>query len=59
VSLPRIGDYTITRKHGQGGMWAVYQALSPEGAAVAVKTVLLPESIDPRARWQAMERVQL
>jgi hypothetical protein len=39
-------------------MGVAYQALSPEGATVAIKTVLLPESVDPRARCEAIERFQ-
>jgi sugar lactone lactonase YvrE len=58
VATRKIGDYRIIREHGRGGMGAVFQALSPEGATVALKTVLLPERGDPRARWEAIERFQ-
>ena len=58
MSLRKIADYTITRELGRGGMGTVFQALSPEGATVAIKTVLWPESVDPRDRWEAIERFQ-
>jgi serine/threonine-protein kinase len=58
VSLRKIADYTITRELGRGGMGTVYQALSPDGATVAVKTVLWPEGVDPRLRWEVIERFQ-
>ncbi len=58
MSLRKIADYTITREHARGGMGTVYQALSPEGATVANKTVLWPENVDPRTRWEAIERFQ-
>jgi len=58
VSLQRIADYTITRELGQGGMGKVYQALSPDGATVALKTAVWPEGLDARARWETVERFQ-
>lgn len=58
MSLRSIGDYRITRELGRGGMGTVYQALSAEGATVAVKTVVWPDTVDPRARWNAIERFQ-
>jgi serine/threonine-protein kinase len=58
VATRKIADYTITREHARGGMGTVYQALSPEGATVALKTVRWPESVDPRGRWEAIERFQ-
>ena len=58
MSLRKIADYTIVREHARGGMGTVYQALSPEGATVAVKTVHWPETADARARWEAIERFQ-
>jgi serine/threonine-protein kinase len=58
VSLRKIGDYTIIREQGRGGMGTVFQALSPDGATVALKTVLWSESVDPRARWEVIERFQ-
>jgi hypothetical protein len=58
VATRKIADYTIARELGRGGMGTVYQALSPEGATVAIKTVLWPEGADPRARWEAIERFQ-
>ncbi len=54
----KIADYTITRELGRGGMGTVYQALSREGATVAIKTVLWPEDVDPRGRWEAIEPFQ-
>jgi serine/threonine-protein kinase len=58
VATRKIAGYTIVREHARGGMGTVYQALSPEGATVAIKTVLWPESADPRGRWEAIERFQ-
>jgi class 3 adenylate cyclase/predicted Ser/Thr protein kinase len=58
VSLRRIGDYTLLREHGRGGMGVVYQALSPTGATVALKTVTWPEPADAKKRWEAIERFQ-
>jgi hypothetical protein len=58
MATRKIAGYTITREHARGGMGTVYQALSPEGAMVAIKTVLWPESVDPRTRWEAIERFQ-
>lgn len=58
MSLQRIADYTITRELGQGGMGKVYQALSPDGATVALKTAVWPEGLDARARWETVERFQ-
>ena len=58
MSLRSIGGYRITRELGRGGMGTVYQALSAEGATVAVKTVVWPDTVDPRARWNAIERFQ-
>jgi serine/threonine protein kinase len=58
VSLGRIADYTLTRELGQGGMGKVYLAVSSEGTDVALKTMLLPEGIDARARWETVERFQ-
>jgi sugar lactone lactonase YvrE len=39
-------------------MGIVYQALSPEGATVAIKTLLWPEDVNPRGRWEAIQRFQ-
>jgi serine/threonine-protein kinase len=39
-------------------MGKVLQALSPQGQTVAIKTMLLPEGIDARARWETVERFQ-
>jgi serine/threonine protein kinase len=58
VSLRKIADYTIIRELGRGGMGAVFEALSPTGATVALKTVTWPETADARARWEAIERFQ-
>ncbi len=58
MSLGRIGNYTITRELGQGGMGKVCQATSPAGETVAVKTVIWPEGLDSRARWETVERFQ-
>jgi serine/threonine-protein kinase len=58
MGVTTIGGYTITRELGQGGMGRVFQALSPEGATVAVKTMLLAEGLSARARWETVERFQ-
>ena len=39
-------------------MGKVFLAKSPDGAEIAVKTVLFPEGLDPRARWETVERFQ-
>lgn len=39
-------------------MGKVFEALSPKGTTVAVKTMLLPEGLDSRARWETVERFQ-
>ncbi len=58
MSLEKVGDYTITREIGQGGMGKVFQALSPQGVTVALKTVMWPETLDARTRWETVERFQ-
>jgi serine/threonine protein kinase len=39
-------------------MGKVFLAKSPDGAEIALKTVLFPENLDPRARWETVERFQ-
>ena len=39
-------------------MGEVLQALSPEGETVALKTVLWPQGLDARSRWETVERFQ-
>lgn len=56
--MTSLAGYTVTRELGQGGMGKVLQALSPQGQTVAIKTMLLPEEIDARARWETVERFQ-
>jgi len=58
MSTAKIGDYTITRMLGQGGMGKVFEGLSPQGATVAIKTMLLAEGLDARTRWETVERFQ-
>ncbi|UCC69068.1 MAG: protein kinase [Armatimonadota bacterium] len=58
MALNKVGDYTITRELGQGGMGKVCQAVSESGEQVAVKTVIWPEGLDARARWETVERFQ-
>jgi serine/threonine protein kinase len=58
TSAPKIGDYLVVRELGQGGMGKVFQALSPTGTTVAIKTMLLPQGMDARARWETVERFQ-
>lgn len=58
MGLRKIADYTIIREVGRGGMGVVFQALSPTGVTVAIKTVTWPEPADARRRWEAIERFQ-
>jgi serine/threonine protein kinase len=58
MSVTRIGDYRVTRELGQGGMGRVFEGLSPQGATVAIKTMLLAEGLSPRTRWETVERFQ-
>jgi serine/threonine protein kinase len=39
-------------------MGKVHQAVSPEGASVAIKTMILRDGLDARARWETVERFQ-
>ncbi|MBK8262446.1 MAG: protein kinase [Nannocystis sp.] len=39
VDSPQLGDFTILRRIGRGGMGAVYEASSPRGGRVALKTL--------------------
>ncbi|WP_329558218.1 protein kinase [Streptomyces uncialis] len=50
----RIGDYTVERRLGSGGMGAVYLGRSPSGRAVAIKVVRPEYAADPefRARFR-------
>ena len=58
MSLGNIADYTLKRELGQGGMGKVYLARSSDGHDVALKTIIIPEGINARARWEAVERFQ-
>jgi serine/threonine-protein kinase len=58
VSLGRIADYTLLSELGQGGMSKVFLATSAEGGEVALKTILFPEGLDARGRWETVERFQ-
>ncbi len=58
VSLGRIADYTLIRELGQGGMGKVFLATSPAKAEVALKTIVFPEGLNARARWETVERFQ-
>jgi len=58
VGVAQIAGYTVTRELGQGGMGKVFQALSPQGGTVAIKTMLLAPEVDPRTRWETVERFQ-
>ena len=50
VSLGTLGDYTLKKELGQGGMGKVYLATAPDGTEVALKTIIFPEGLTPRAR---------
>jgi serine/threonine-protein kinase len=39
-------------------MGKVFLANSPDGAEVALKTVIFPEGLNARARWETVERFQ-
>ena len=58
MSGQTIGPYTITRGIGRGGMGEVFEAQAGDGRRVAVKTLSMPETPDPAARWEAIERFQ-
>jgi serine/threonine-protein kinase len=58
VGVAQIAGYTVTRELGQGGMGKVFQALSPQGGTVAIKTMLLSPGVDARTRWETVERFQ-
>ncbi len=58
MSLGTIADYSLVRELGQGGMGKVFLANSADGAEVALKTVIFPEGLNARARWETVERFQ-
>ena len=58
MSLGNIADYTLKRELGQGGMGTVYLARSSEGQDVALKTIIFPQGLNARARWETVERFQ-
>jgi len=58
LSLGNIADYTLKRELGQGGMGTVYLARSSEGREVALKTIIFPQGLNARARWETVERFQ-
>ncbi len=58
VSLGKIADYVLVRELGRGGMGRVFLASSADGAEVALKTVVFPEGLNARARWETVERFQ-
>ena len=58
MSLGSLGDYALTQELGQGGMGKVFLASEPGGSRVALKTILFPEGLSARARWETVERFQ-
>jgi len=58
LSLGNIADYTLKRELGQGGMGKVYLARSSDGREVALKTIIFPQGLNARARWETVERFQ-
>ena len=58
MTLGKLADYTLTRESGQGGWGKGFLAGAPEGDTRALKTVVFPEGIDARARWETVERFQ-
>jgi serine/threonine-protein kinase len=56
MAREKLGDYEIVREIGRGGMGAVYEAKSPTGDRVALKTMVMPAELDSRARWEMVDR---
>src|SRR5688500_10682511 len=56
MARDKLGDYSIIREVGRGGMGAVYEAKSGQGDRVAIKTMITPPDLDSRARWEMVDR---
>ncbi|MDT0405214.1 MULTISPECIES: serine/threonine-protein kinase [Streptomyces] len=54
----RIGDYSIERKLGSGGMGSVYLGRSRSGRAVAIKVIRPEYAADPRFRDRFRKEVE-
>ncbi|MEU7298138.1 hypothetical protein AB0A76_33940 [Streptomyces exfoliatus] len=55
--MERIGNYTIQRELGRGGMGAVYLARSLSGRYVAIKVIRPEYAADPRFRERFRQEV--
>jgi serine/threonine-protein kinase len=55
----KVGDYTVVRRLGQGGMGTVYQATGPDGRRVAVKVPFETLLDDPgtQARYEREQEI--
>ncbi|MCX5388617.1 serine/threonine-protein kinase [Streptomyces sp. NBC_00094] len=56
--MKRIGDYTVVRLLGSGGMGSVYLARSRSGRFVAIKVIRPEYAADPRFRERFRQEVE-